>query len=351
MHMFGLRQEFPAPGSLSAAGAAASAEADAARAMRRGRELDLVAQLRRAQAEYRRADAEFALHQQHVAVAEQALAFVRARYLGAGGGQAEVLRAQLDLARLHDDVASLARERATARALLNVSMGREPDAPLGPPEPLDTARLVARAAELDPSLDPRRPELSSAEAGVRARRHELDAARAAQRWPAFTLGAQYMYAPSEPEPHDYGVVVSVELPWLNPRHGEEVRAAEARLAARESALSSVRLGARYELLEASERLRAARTSFDLLDRELLPGAQQAVDSARGAYRAGGDALAYFEAVRAVLDVQIERERALARLDAALADLERATGRSPFPSPSGAEAHVPSAGARGPDEPR
>jgi outer membrane protein TolC len=350
MHMFGLRQAFPAPGSLSAAGAAASAEADAARASRLGRELDLVAQVRRANADYRRADAELGLHERHVALAEQALALQRARYAGASGGQREVLRMQLELARLHDDVATLARDRATARAMLNVAMGREPEAALGPPQRLDAAELEARAAVLDPRRDPgvpgpdprpdpHRPELVAAEAGVRARQHDLDAARAAQRWPAFMLGVQYMYAPTEPEPHGYGVVVSADVPWLNPRHGEEVRAAEARLSARESALSSARLGARYELLEARERLRAARASLDIIERQLLPRTQQGIDSAQAAYRAGGDALAYFEALRAELDVQIERERALARLDTALADLERATG-SHLPLPTGAGAHVP-----------
>jgi outer membrane protein TolC len=58
----------------------------------------------------------------------------------------------------------------------------------------------------------------------------------------------------------------------------------------------------------------------------LPQARQSFEAAQAGYRGGqGDSLALFDALRSLLDVRITRERALARLEGALANVERATG--------------------------
>jgi len=132
--------------------------------------------------------------------------------------------------------------------------------------------------------------------------------------------------PMEAEQHNYGVTLSMSLPWLNARYGEEVRAAEARVAAEQSALLSARDAARYELFEAIERLKAARQSFDIIEHSLLPQATHSLESAQAAYRGGGaDSLSLLDALNALLDLRIARERTLVRIDTALADIERAVG--------------------------
>jgi cobalt-zinc-cadmium efflux system outer membrane protein len=326
MHMFGLRQTFPAPGSLDAKSGASSAEAHVATEGRRAREQELVVRVRRAYAEYYRADQEHRIHIEHVKLAQQVLDASRAVYQGGRGAQQDVLRAALAVSRLHNDLALTDGDRRAARGLLNTLMARPADAPLGPPAPIDPAKVQLRLDELTRLAGERRPEVAAAESAIRARESELDGARSMGRWPEFMVGLQYMYMPPMEEPHNYGVTFSMSLPWLNPRYGEEVRAAEARLAADRSALSSARYAARYELFEAAERLRAARESFTLIERELLPQAKQSFESAEASYRGGqADSLALIDALGSLLDVRIERERALVRVDTALADVERAVG--------------------------
>lgn len=59
-------------------------------------------------------------------------------------------------------------------------------------------------------------------------------------------------------------------------------------------------------------------------RDLWPQAQQSFESAEASYRGGpSDSLAILDALRLLLDVRLELERALALLDTALADVERA----------------------------
>lgn len=326
MHMFGIRQSFPAPGSLSAEAEAALAQANVASESRRAREQDLMARVRRAYAEYYRSDREYRIRLEHVGLAQQAVDVARSQYQGGRGGQQDVLRAAVELSRLHNDIAAIDRDRRTARGLLNTLMGRAIEAPLGPPAALEPRALDVHVYRLELLVAERRPEIAAAESAIRSREGDLDAARSEARWPSFMLAIQYMYMPPEVDLHNYGVMFSMSLPWLNPRHQEEVRAAEARLSAEKYALSSTRQAARYELHEAIERLRAARESLAIIERDLLPQAQQSFESAAGAYRGGqADSLGMLDALRSLLDVRLERERALARIEAALADTERAAG--------------------------
>jgi outer membrane protein TolC len=326
MHMFGLRQSFPAPGSLGARSEAATAQAKVASETRRAREQDLIARVRRAYAEYYRADREYRIHLEHGRLSQQVLDLARAAYAGGRGTQQDVLRAVVELSRRHNDLATIDRDRRAARGLLNTLMARPAEAPLGPPAPIEPAKLQVRFDELTRSMAERRPEIAAAQSAIRARESELEAARATGRWPSFMVGVQYMYMPPMDDPHNYGVSFSMSLPWLNPRYGEEVRAAEARVSAERSALSSVRFAVRYELYEAIERLKAARESFTIIERDLLPQAVRSFESAQAVYRGGqADSLALFDALRSLLDVRIERERALTRIETALADMERAAG--------------------------
>lgn len=325
MHMFGVRQAFPAPGTLGARADAASAQAHVAVEAERAREQDIELRVRRAFAEYYRADRELIVHVEHVRLAQHVVDVARAAYQGGRGNQRDVLRASLEMARLHNDVASIERDRATARALLNTLMARAPDAPLGPPGALEPT-TEGRSVELDGKLEVRRPEIAAAEYAVQSRASDLEAKQASARWPSFMVGLQYMYMPVDAEPHNYGVMLSMSVPWFNAAHAEAVRAAEAKLAAEESSLSSARLAARYELYEATERLRAARKSLTTIEGDLFPLAQQSFESAEAAYRGGQSDLAgVFDALSALLDIRIEGERARVRVALAMADLDRAAG--------------------------
>ena len=329
MHMFGIRQSFPAPGSLGARSEAASAQADVASQSRRAREQQLVARVRRAYAEYYRTDREYRIHLEHVALAQQTLDMTRAAYQGGRGSQQDVLRAAVAMSRLHNDVAKIDADRRTARGLLNTLMARPMDAALGPPAPIEPAKVQVHIDELLKQVD-QRPEIVAAQSAIRARESEAEAARAAGRWPSFMVGVQYMYMPPMDQPHNYGVMFSMSLPWFNSRYGEEARAAEAQAAAERSALSNARYAARYELFEAAERLKAARESLVIIERDLAPQAKQSFESAQAAYRGGqSDSLALFDALSSLLDVRLERERALVRVETALADVERALG-GPIP---------------------
>lgn len=338
MHMFGLRQSFPAPGSLAARGEAAEERVALLTASEHGRALDLLLRVRRAYAEYFRAHSEYRIHVEHARIAEQVIELARAGYRAGRGTQRDLVRSVTEMARLHRGVAMVRAEVDSARALLNTLMARPLEAPLGAPVEMKQGDPLARFQDLERRMLAQRPELGAAETSIRLRERELDEARATANYPSFMVGLQYMYAPTaEPsadehapapmgEPHNYGVMFSMSLPWLYSGNREQVRAAEASLSAEHDALASARLAAKYELYAAFQRLRAARESLAILESDLAPRAQQSLDIAQAAYQSGqGDLVTILDALTSLLDVKLERQRALTSLTLATAELERAVG--------------------------
>ena len=251
----------------------------------------------------------------------------RASYRAGQRAQQDVLRLSLELSRLHRDLAHIEQERISARALLNTLMNRPLDAPLGPPAELDPPALPrlppatagAAAGRDAPSWWRREPPCASSEAA-------LDLARREGRWPSLTVGADYMYMPAMPEPHGYGAMLMVNLPWLSAGRRDAVRAAEHALAAERHALESVRNVLAYELRDARARYDAARVHLRRSStRTCCPRPSATYETAQAGYAAGqGDAM---RAGRCPAELSRTSGstgcRALVHLATAAADLARA----------------------------
>lgn len=324
--MVGVRQTFPAWGSLEARGRAAAEDAASAQDASRARRQDVAAQVKRTYASYYAADQELHLHLEHVGLTSRVLELARLNQRTGHGSLQDILRLELELTRLHTDVARIERQQRSSRALLNSLMDRPTEAPLGPPEDLSVTPSSDIAA-LERSIDAARPEVAAAARGVRKSQALLDGARQSARFPNIMVGVDYWYMPTFPDfHHAYGAMVGINLPWLSGRHRDEEREAEQTVAAERHALESTKNTVRYELRDAAARVDSARQSFTIIDQDLLAQAKRSLDATQAAYAAGqGDAVGLLDALRSYLQVRIERVRALAELASSQTDLERAAG--------------------------
>ena len=324
--MLGLRQSFPAWGTLDARERAAKEETGSALDTERARKQDVAGQVHRTFAAYYRADQEVRLHLEHVGLTSRLLELAKVNQRTGHGNLQDVLRLEIELTRLHTDVARIERESRSSRALLNALMDREPDAPLGPPEALSVTP-TADIAELEKGLDGHRSEIAAAGRSIRRTEATLDETRRAARIPSFMIGLDYWYMPMGTDVrHAYGAMVSMSLPWLSGRRRDEERGAERTLRAEQHALEATRNAVRYELRDAAARVDSARQTFTIIDQDLLVQARRSLEATQANYAAGhGDALGLLDALRSYLQVRIERVRALADLAASEADLRRAAG--------------------------
>lgn len=324
--MVGVRQTFPALGTLDARQRAAMEDAGSAQEIERARRQDVAVQVRRTFATYYRADNELRLHLEHAGLTSRVLELAKLSQRTGHGGLQDVLRIEVELTRLHTDIARIEREQRTSRTLLNVLMDRPPEAPLGAPEEL-LLPPAKDVAELDGNVDGNRPELAAASRAVKRGEATLEEMRRAARYPTVMVGVDYWYMPMNPDTHHgYGAMVSMNLPWLSGRRRDQEREAEQALRAEQHALASARNAVRYELRDAAARVEAARQSFTIIDQDLLAKARRSLEATQAAYAIGqGDAVALLDALRSYLQVRIERLRALAEVASSHADLERAAG--------------------------
>jgi outer membrane protein TolC len=326
--MIGLRQTIPALGSVDARARVGLFEANLVAQTRAERVQEILAHVRRAYATYFEADREKVIHLNHVELATDLVELARANYAAGKGTQQDILRLFVELSKMHKDSGDIEQHIISSRTELNALMGRSPDAPLGAPADLRASTVPLRVEELEKGVRARRPEFLGALTATQRSQAVLDEAKSRAHWPDFMVGLDYWFMPQRTDPRAYGAMVSMTLPWLNPAHAEETRAAEHELAASKDAVASVENVIGYELRDAVARVESARLSLTILEKDLLPQARQSFEATRASFAVGAtDGLSVVDAFRSYLDVRLEHERARARLAEAFANVERAAGSS------------------------
>ena len=304
----------------AASDAADAADSTAAGALKESRLLVRQAWFALAAAE----DAE-ALARESEARGNDVTAAVRARTEGGRSPRLDLVRAEVDAARLAAVSEALAEGRRAAGAHLHALLGRDAATDGRTdgrrPPPLDDAALALLAKRADPGRD---PAVVAQERGLAAARSELEASRR-RLLPglSFSLGVN-ADDPGVPGP-DYQGTVSLTLP-IGARGSSAVNVADARVAVAEARVVSARRQVAEAFAVAERRVRAARAQLAVLDGRALPAAEEAAALTREAFAAGrGDLLRVLDAERSLLETRSARLGAWAEEKAAEADLLAAVG--------------------------
>lgn len=283
--------------------------------------LDVVLQAQRAFFMLReRRDMVLVLEEQ-LSLARQLVAAAAARYGSGKGGQADVLRAEVEVARSQAASRSLTSDIGAAEAMLNVSLGRP--APLAVPELEYQARLdePPASAIVQSAAAIHRPELRAGAAEVARASSEIEVMRAMYR-PMITLRAGP--ASTMVEGRGAMIMIGVSVPIWRERLQAGVAEAIAMQGMARADLEAMRRMIEGEAVAAREGVNASRIRLDALRKEVVPRARMAVDAALAAYSAGRSTLVpVIEASRALWDVRSELVMADRALAEAWARLERA----------------------------
>ena len=323
-NVLGLEQRLPFPGTLGLRAESALRAAEAMAAMVEDRERDIVARVRKAFVEYASMTRHLAIHTEHVQILSELEKISDAKFRNGVVSQQDVLKPQLELVMLRNELIDDAQKIESAQAMLNELLARPSDAPLGPPRALDSEELALDFKALGNQAMTARAEIRAAELRARAAATGADAAQRESDWPEITLGAEAMQMPGEPDA--WSAMLGVNLPWLTGKHQAETRKMRAMQRAEEIAVEGVRNRVRAEVRDAFLRVDAARRSVALFKGELVPKSRQGVEVSRTSYEKDkASFLDVLDAERSLRDVKLDHTRALAAYASALADLERAVG--------------------------
>jgi outer membrane protein TolC len=342
--VLGVQQQLPWPGTLGARRDAATAGTRAAAAARRAQAVQIAAAVRRAWAQAAWLAESRAVVDAQRELARQLESSARAAYEAGEGTYADLLQAQVEVARLDDRRRDLDDRLDAAMAHLTAAVGRDSDAPVAVPAGLPAAAGAAAASGLSAAAPPdghadapatTHPLLAVQDARADAAGAE---ARAARRTglPSISLGLDWIQVGDARRDGVDGsgqdaVVgkLGLTLPiWRGKSDGRAAAAeARARAAAATRRAAAQDLSARRAAAAAD--LARARRTRDLHARDLVPRARQALAAMDAAYQSGQASLVeVVTAQRTLLDLQLTLLAARRDLLIAAADRDAALGVVP-----------------------
>jgi outer membrane protein TolC len=263
-----------------------------------------------------------ALLAEQIAFARDVVAAANARYSAGTAPQSDVLRAEVEVARLEALARALVSEVRGAESMLAASLGLAPDTPLPPLQPVVVAQPpppwpTLRTALTDrPELTAVRAEIARAEADVQVMRDMYRPMATIRTGPSYTMtdGKGWM------------AMVGLSLPIWRGKLRAGVAEAQAMRAMSEADLRAMTRMFEGEAATATNQVQAWRDRQDALNTNVLPRARMAIAPAIAGYTAGQLPLvSVIEAVQALWTVQADVIVADVELGLAWVRLGRAIG--------------------------
>ena len=288
MSQLQLMQMLPLGGKLRSAGRAADAQASATNERAR----DVVWETRSAAAmafyDLYATDGQLDVARETLRLLQDIERTAQAMYRVGDGRQADVLRAQVEIARMAEDTLRMRAMRATMVARLDALLdrGAGPEAgratlPRFPDELPPRATLDSLAAAERPMIRAGLDEVRGADASQQLARKEI--------WPDLQVGVQYAQRGGEMGTERMGsLMLGASIPVFardRQLRMREEAAAMTRMA--QADLAAMRAETRGKLGEAYASLGRARTLARLYRTTVLPQAEATVASALATYRVGG----------------------------------------------------------------
>jgi outer membrane protein TolC len=329
---FGLKQKLPWFGKLSSKRRAAASGADAAHERYRAARLALVDDVTLAYCEYAYLARAVEISERRLGLLVGLEEVVRAKYSAGSATYADLMKAQIALAKAESDLEALRDLRVPLSAALAAAAYLPDEQVLPWPAGLPEPRPVPTSEEAGAVLAESNPELLASD-------HEIDAALATltfaerSQFPDLVLGFDYIVTGEAAMPvEDSGkdpviATAAINVPlWFGATRAA-VKEAEAKRAAAVEMRDDLekRLEARLEM--ALYRLGDAERKVELYGARLVPMARQSLGAAQAAYEAGSsDFDALIAAEETLLEFELSLDRARSDRAQKEAHVDRLLGR-------------------------
>jgi outer membrane protein TolC len=300
-----------------------------AAALLRAKEREVAAQAKNAYYEVFLAHKAIEVHHRQIDLLKEFFNIANARFRAGKGAQVDVLKSSVELSKLSNELPVLEQQRETAKARLNLFLGRAPETPLGEPvEPVGPDRTKTRPAldELHQMAIQNRPELRAMDFDI-ARSQTATALAQKQLYPDFNVMVERYQNFGARD--GFGGAVTMSLPfsfWTRPKYEAGIREAASNADSARAAFQALQNQVLFEVKDLLAKIEAAEKMITLYKTTVLPQAQQTLESARVGYKtAKVEFLTLLDAERAIKDFWLEYYRALTAFEQRMAELERAVG--------------------------
>ena len=135
--------------------------------------------------------------------------------------QRDVLAAQVELAKIINDLMVLREVKRSAETRINTLLNRDPEAPLGRPEDYTPHKLTVNLQDVEALAVKNRPELKKFDLAVKRNKSVHKLAKKDLYFPDTEVGIHYMQ--SEDNADSWRSQVGINVPWIWGKHRAKVR--------------------------------------------------------------------------------------------------------------------------------
>lgn len=331
-HRFGITQLFPWFGKIEARTDTVASAAKAAKQRYEAAKLKLFFEVKDAYYEYAYLARAVDIAKENLELIKHFEEVARTKYTAATAGHPDVIRAQVELAKLEDHLKTLEELRKPIVARLNAVLNRQSFEMLPWPRREEFQKVEVNRNQLIESLRVRNPELSALGFEIEAARHRIELAKK-NFWPDIGVGVDWiatdgavMSGVGDSGKDPVILMFTMNLPiWRDSYKAAELQAkAEMRKASQqkteaENTMIAHAVRALYDFEDSGRKIK-------LYGDILVPKAEELLGASETAYQGGTiDFLSLIDAQRTLLEYQLWYERAATNNQQKLAELEMLAG--------------------------
>lgn len=326
MKTFSVSQDIPFPTKLYLRAKIASKLAKMAYENYKSKERDVISRVKSAYAEISLISKEIDINKENKDVLDQLSKTATTRYGAGQGTQADALKAQVELARVDNELIMLEQQRLSAQAKLNVLLNRDPKEDLGSLAAEPPVKLTQTLDDFYRLARDNNPEL-------KAYRYAVERGQAAydlslnEFMPDVTVKFKQMVDKGRAQNGAWAGMVGVTIPlWFFEKQSFGVKEMKSDLAMVKAEYKGKENSVLFDVNDAYARAVANKKLIELYETAFIPQAQETANVAMKGYESGkSDFLTVLDSQRMLIDFKLEHYNAIVGLRSALADLERTAG--------------------------
>ena len=324
MRSYAISQKMPFPTKLLLRSNMASKDAKISYEGYREKERDVISRTKSAYLELWLLEKSIEITKESEALLEQFSSSAAARYSLGKASQQDALKAQLELAKVKNNLVTLNQRRDIAQAKLNILMNKDPRTGLVIDRDLPHFQINGSLDELCDMAKKLRPQL-------RAFRYAVERGKSAYllAWNEFLpdLSARYEQMILDGVGDKWAGMVGVSVPiWFWEKQASGVRQMKAELAMFKAEYNMMENMALFDVKEAYAKIESYKKLVETFETSFMPQAEQALKASLTGYEANQiDFLNLLDSQRMLLEIKVDYYRMLVDLEMAKAELEKAVG--------------------------
>jgi outer membrane protein TolC len=321
-------QKFPFPGKRSLSEEAAAEEAEAGAAEVNEIANQVVRDVKTAFYDLSHAYRSMDAIQRNKSILEELVKITQSRYALGRGIQEEVIRSQVEISKMVDDLIMIEQQKRALAAKLNYFLNRPPNSPVGRPAEVEFRPVALSIEDLQQKAVADSPMLKALKQDIAARGKNVEAAKR-DYLPDFNL--KFAYGQREDRLDMYTGMIEMNLPlFFKSKQERKVAESFANVRSAQAKYDSAQSEIFFMIADMGSMVQRLERRIELYRTGIIPQTRMQIDTAMSAYMVNkADFMTLLDSRMRLYRFELDYHEALTNYERSLAALEALVG-APLP---------------------